>query len=268
MRPTEKNPRHFFLFGGYTPPLFPLSPRVLGPSTTSPPPPHERRVGLGVCIALGVRWRGRTLRVCGEEGAGRTWPLAAASVAPNCSGCGHDTHRTHCCCHGQVQSLSLPPPPLSAPRPPPLLLPPPLHQPPMPLPLPLPLLPPQGKGPCHCHDCHRRCQPLPFSPRLPLPEALWPPLPALPGCGAREGLGVCRGEAGGGPTDTRPVGQGAGFQIFWGGRGGRYRPLAGPPPERLWLLHVCTSGRQHKSAESELARQWPRTPSVPFCHKA
>ena len=40
-----------------------------------------------------------------------------------------------------------------------------------------------------------------------------------------------------------------------------------PPQNELWLF---TSGSQHKaqSAERKLARQWPRRPLVPFCHKS
>ena len=33
------------------------------------------------------------------------------------------------------------------------------------------------------------------------------------------------------------------------------------------LLHVRTRGDQHKKRRKMVARQWPRRPSVPFCHK-
>ena len=32
-------------------------------------------------------------------------------------------------------------------------------------------------------------------------------------------------------------------------------------------LRMSPGGRQHKSAERQLARQWPIRPEVPFCHK-
>ena len=50
----------------------------------------------------------------------------------------------------------------------------------------------------------------------------------------------------------------------WGGGA----PPVPPPLRRIsGLCHVCTGGRQHKSAERKWARQWPIRPEVPFCHR-
>ena len=46
------------------------------------------------------------------------------------------------------------------------------------------------------------------------------------------------------------------------------QPPPRPPGRSSGLLHVCTRGDQHKSAERKLALQWPTRPYVPFCHKS
>ena len=44
-------------------------------------------------------------------------------------------------------------------------------------------------------------------------------------------------------------------------------PAAHPPQRNAELLHAGTRGGQHKSAERNLARHWPKRPEVPFCHR-
>ena len=55
---------------------------------------------------------------------------------------------------------------------------------------------------------------------------------------------------------------------FKGGGGGVLGEGGGSSPQRnSGLLHVCTGGGQHKSAERKWARQWPTRPEVPLGHR-
>ena len=84
----------------------------------------------------------------------------------------------------------------------------------------------------------------------------------------RSALGVAQAHIG-----RRVGGHGQSFTSFawegeggWGGGGVKGECMGGS--WNAGLLHMCTRGSQYKSAERNLARQWPIRPEVPFCHKS
>ena len=73
---------------------------------------------------------------------------------------------------------------------------------------------------------------------------------------------------------TNAVGGRAGGKTRDGGRVGVAQRGASPslnappsPRRKPVLLHVRTRGDQHKKRRKKMARQWPKRPYAPFCHK-
>jgi hypothetical protein len=58
------------------------------------------------------------------------------------------------------------------------------------------------------------------------------------------------------------------YAVYRGEGGGQSsHDFACAPRRNSGLCHVCTGGKQHKSAERKWARQWSIRPEVPFCHR-
>ena len=113
---------------------------------------------------------------------------------------------------------------------------------------------------CQEQSCHRRTRCAIPLPRLHCAQTVQ----ALPPCIMYHRTSVL----------PRPLGLGDRPSLWrtamlcTGGRGGQSsHGFACAPRRNSGLCHVCTGGKQHKSAERKWARQWSIRPEVPFCHR-